>query len=108
MRQGRGEAGSSSAGEAMNGSNERNPRLQSGRIKNFYDRHMEVLRCTGCGQTKLMSTHAIFHQEQYVQAVERFASQHEHCGLSGRALHDLIWGRVVSIMQGRRAQARVT
>jgi len=43
-------------------------------------------------QTKLMSTHAIFHQEQYVQAVERFASQHEHCGLSGRALHDLIWG----------------
>jgi hypothetical protein len=55
-----------------------------------------------------MSTHAIFHQEQYVQAVERFASQHEHCGLSGRALHDLIWGRVVSIMQGRRAQARVT
>jgi hypothetical protein len=77
-------------------------------VKNFYDRHMEVLRCTGCGQTKLMSTHAIFHQEQYVQAVERFARRHEHCGLSGRALHDLIWGRVVSIMQGRRAQARVT
>jgi hypothetical protein len=73
-------------------------------VRSFYDRHMEVLTCSSCGGTKLMSTHAIFHQEQYVQAVERFAQQHEHCGLTGRALHDLVWGRVVSIMQARGIQ----
>jgi len=79
-------------------------------VKSFYDRRMEVLRCTGCGATKLMSTHAIFHQEQYVQAVERFAFNHAHCGLSDRARRELIWGRLVQLMQTaerRREQARV-
>jgi hypothetical protein len=77
-------------------------------MRSFYDHSMEVLLCRGCGEKQFMSTRAIFHQQEYVESVERFARRHEHCGLSGRALHDLIWGRVVSIMQGRRAQARVT
>jgi hypothetical protein len=42
MRQGRGEAGSSSAGESMNGSNERNPRLQSGRINIYVSQVYEL------------------------------------------------------------------
>jgi hypothetical protein len=49
MRQGRGEAGSSSAGESMNGSNERNPRLQSGRINT----EMLVRACFAIEKVKL-------------------------------------------------------
>ena len=77
-------------------------------MKNFYDRHMEVLRCTGCGQTKLMSTHAIFHQEQYVQAVERFASEHRNCDSfrsQDKARRALVWDRLLRIM-GTRTLAR--
>jgi hypothetical protein len=70
---------------------------------------MAVLHCKACDTRHLMSTRAIFDQEQYVQTVERFAYRHAHCGLSDRARRELIWGRLVKLMdtaQRRRAIAR--
>ena len=75
-------------------------------MTSYYDRKMEVLHCKGCGTKKLMSTRAIFHQEQYVQQVEKFAFDHAHCGLSDKARRELIWGRLVRMMN--RTQARRT
>jgi hypothetical protein len=74
-------------------------------MKSYYDRKMDVLSCPGCGASRLMSTRAIFNQQRYIQSVETFAARHEFCKLSGKALRDAVWGRVVSIMEGRRTQA---
>jgi hypothetical protein len=65
---------------------------------------MEVLRCSGCGEKKFMSTHAIFHQQSYVEAVERFASEHANCAAfenEGRARRALVWKRLVVIAEGQ-------
>ena len=79
----------------------------------WYDREMDVLRCRGCGSTRLMSTRAIFHQQEYVEIVERFATEHAHCESyhsQDRARRALVWNRLVHLMelaQRRRASARL-
>lgn len=76
-------------------------------MKSYYDRSMEVLRCDGCGERHYMSTRSIFHQEQYVQTVERFAAEHKDCESyknQARARRALIWGRLVRLMQSARVR----
>ena len=77
-------------------------------MKSFYDHSMEVLLCRGCGEKQFMSTRAIFHQQEYVESVERFASEHRNCDSfrsQDKARRALVWDRLLRIM-GTRTLAR--
>jgi len=82
-------------------------------VISYYDRKIDVLRCRGCGEARLMSTRAIFDQQEYVEIVERFAAEHARCASyhsQDRARRALVWNRLVHLMeraQQRRASARL-
>lgn len=80
-------------------------------MKSYYDRTMEVLHCKGCGEKYFMSTRSIFYQERYVQIVERFALEHQHCDSyhnQDKARRALIWNQIVVLMgSARQRRARV-
>src|SRR5271154_4966866 len=83
------------------------------RVSSYYDRTMEVLHCKVCGTKQFMSSRAIFDQEQYVQAVERFAKQHLGCDLARELVQqsdfrptaedkqhrERVWSRLVNLME---------
>jgi hypothetical protein len=72
---------------------------------------MEVLHCRGCGEKQFMSTRAIFHQQEYVEAVERFAVDHARCESyrsEDKARRALVWSRLVKIMGTRTLATGVT
>jgi hypothetical protein len=74
-------------------------------MKSYYDRRMEVLHCKGCGEKRLMGTRAIFHQEEYLAIVERFAEQHKRCDAYGnqdRARRALVWQGLVFILETQK------